>query len=366
MAKTRIGSRLDGSPYNGHQSKVPTRMPERSVPAVDEDQRASPPPGEVPAPMIGLPTDAESGLDRKQAVLRDVVGAVADGGLLGMYAFGRPGTGKSYLARDELDRRETRYVYTQGHITCKGLFQLLRRYPDSLHVLDDVESVFRRATSVEILRAALASQGRVANGKDYRLIKWASWNRPTPDEFLFTGRIIALGNLPFPDGPAQDALRSRLPYIHFVVSDDEIVEMMRKLAQRGHKSTLGIVDPEECGQVAEFVIGEFRALSRPLDLRAYFKALEVYTLWSLGQTRSHWHDLVRSILWEYLCDSGKIASREELDASNVEEDALLREILALDCSVDEQLKLWQARTKGPASRATFFRRKKLIEADSAS
>lgn len=231
----------------------------------------------------GLPVGAaETALDRKQAILRDVAGAVAGGGLLGMYTFGRPGTGKSFLVRDELERRETRYIYTGGHITAKGLFQLLRRYPDGLHVLDDVESVFRYTQAVEILRAALASQGRVVNGKDYRLIRWASWNRPAPDEFIFTGRVIGLGNLPFPDGPAQDALRSRMSYIHFVVSDEEIIEMMRKLAHRGHRSTLGFVDAEECCQVAEFVIGEFLALSRPLDMRAYFKALEVYTPWSLG------------------------------------------------------------------------------------
>jgi hypothetical protein len=148
--------------------------------------------------------------------------------------------------------------------------------------------------------------------------------------------------------------------MHFVVSDEEIIEMMRKLAQQGHRSTLGFVGPEECSEVAEFVIGEFLALARPLDMRAYFKALEVYVPWSLGQTRCHWHDLVRSILWEYLCDGGKIVSREELEVSNEEDDALLRDILARDCSGEEQFRLWQAATKGPKSRATFFRRKKLV------
>src|SRR5262249_49104412 len=113
--------------------------------------------------------DTEAALDRKQAVLRDMVGAVADGGLLGLYIHGRPGTGKSYLVRDELERREARYSYTGGHITAKGLFHLLRRSPDALHVMDDVESVFRYAQAVEILRAALASQGQVVHGKDYRL-----------------------------------------------------------------------------------------------------------------------------------------------------------------------------------------------------
>jgi hypothetical protein len=163
--------------------------------------------------------------------------------------------------------------------------------------------------------------------------------------------------LPFPDGPAQDALRSRLTYTHFVVSDEEIIEMMRKLARRGHRSPLGFVDPEECCEVAEFVIAEFLALSRPLDLRAYFKALEIYTPWSLGQTRCHWHDLVRSILWEYLCEGGKIVSREELHASADAEDALLQEILARDCSAHEKQKAWSAETKREAkSRAAYYRR----------
>lgn len=325
-----------------------------------------PTPGPILLPANGLPApNAETALDRKQAGLRDMVGMVADGGLLGLYIYGRPGTGKSHLVRDDLKRRETRHVYTGGHITAKGLFHLLHRSPDALHVLDDVESVFRYTQAVEILRSALASQGHVVHGKDYRMIRWASWNRPTPDDFVFTGRVIGLGNLPFPDGPAQDALRSRMHYIHFVVSDEEIIEMMRNLALRGHKSTWGFVDPEECSKVAEFVISEFLALSRPLDMRTYYKALEVYTSWSLGKTRCQWHDLVRSMLWEYPCDGGKVVSRADLDASSDEEDALLREILSGDCSVDEQLKRWQAATKGPKSRATFFRRKKLVEADNA-
>lgn len=42
---------------------------------------------------------------------------------------------------------------------------------------------------------------------------------------------------------------------------------------------------------------------------------------------------------------------------------LLREILTRECSVDEQLRLWQGATKGPKSRATFFRRKKMGETD---
>jgi hypothetical protein len=334
--------------------RAPVPRPPAPLPAAPE---------EVLAPANGRPAAAaETALDRKQAVLRDVVGAVADGGLLGAYVWGRPGTGKSFLVRDELERRETRYVFTQGHATAKGLFQLLRRHPDALHVLDDVESAFRYVAAVEILRAALASQGRIVHGRDFRAIKWISWNRPTPDEFIFTGRVIGLGNLPFPDGPAQDGLRSRSPYLHFVVSDVEVIEMMRKLAHQGYKSVLGPIDPMECSEVAEFVIKEFLALSRPLDLRAYFKALEIYAPWSLGRTRCHWHDLVRSLLWEYLCDGGEIVSREELVACGEKEDALLREILARDCGVDEQLRLWQAATKGPKSRATFFRRKKVVEA----
>ena len=110
--------------------------------------------------MNGPPAlEAETALDRKQAVLRDVVSAVADDGLLGMYVYGRPGTGKSYLVRDELERRETRYIFTGGHVTAKGLFQLLRRYPDALHVLDDVEPTFRFTQAVEILRSAFRGTG---------------------------------------------------------------------------------------------------------------------------------------------------------------------------------------------------------------
>jgi hypothetical protein len=214
-----------------------------------------PPAGTDPWTSGRPSADPDTSLDDKQARLRDLVRAVADAGLLGLYVFGRPGTGKSFLTQDELELRETRYIHSAGHITAKGLFQLLRAHPSDLHVLDDVESVFRYPQAVEILRAALASQNRIVHGRDYRVIKWASWNRLTPDQFLFTGRIIALGNIPFPDGPAQDALRSRLAYLHFDITHEEIIQMIRKLAQRGHRSRLGLLGPDECCEVAEFVIG---------------------------------------------------------------------------------------------------------------
>lgn len=157
------------------------------------DTSASLPTGSTTQPECLCPTaEAETSLDRKHAALRDYVGAVSEGGLLGLYVYGRPGTGKSFLVRDELARREIRYQLFAGHVTPKGLFQLLRRFPDALHVFDDVESLFNYQQGVEIFRAALASQGRVVHGKDYRLIRWGSWNRPTPDDFVFTGRLSPL------------------------------------------------------------------------------------------------------------------------------------------------------------------------------
>jgi hypothetical protein len=56
----------------------------------DTQPSTRPPPLALPATAALtasdlVTTDTETALDRKQAVLRDVAGAVADGGLLGMY-----------------------------------------------------------------------------------------------------------------------------------------------------------------------------------------------------------------------------------------------------------------------------------------
>src|SRR3954453_13220015 len=81
-------------------------------------------------------------LDDKLQLVRDRVRGVAEGYANGFYLWGEGGTSKSYKVEDTLKRLGKPFKLSNSRITGKGLFELLRDYPDVVHVLEDVETLF--------------------------------------------------------------------------------------------------------------------------------------------------------------------------------------------------------------------------------
>src|ERR1700733_3757483 len=107
-------------------------------------------------------------LEHKLQLVRDRTRGVAEGYASGLYLWGDGGTSKSYTVEETLINLGKPYKLSNSRLTGKGLFQLLRDFPDVVHVLDDVETLFADKTSFGVLRSALWGQvGK--NGRQERL-----------------------------------------------------------------------------------------------------------------------------------------------------------------------------------------------------
>ncbi len=309
----------------------------------------------------GDPALAE--LERRLGVVRDRVRGVARGHHPGFYLFGRPGVSKTYTVRATLDGLGVPYAYHAGHLTPVGLFDLLEEHSDRVLVLDDVGQLLEQKVGLQILLAAL---GKQPDGGGERAVRY---RRQGKDAVVrFTGGIVMVSNLELHDTPVLEALKSRVHVLRHDPTDEQIAALMRRIAAKGWPGTAPRVPPEECLEVAEFLIAESRRLSVRLDLRTLVdKGLADYLQWSEGNAETHWKDLVASTLEERLGELRHTPFRwpKTREMRLVEERRLVREIVAAHGSREERLAVWRERM-GEASERRFYRRLREVEADCGS
>lgn len=82
-------------------------------------------------------------LEKRHELVRDRVRGVVSGRHTGFFLGGRGGIGKSRTIADELDRLGVSFILTNSHLTGRGLVDLLRNYPNSFHLIDDIEEAIR-------------------------------------------------------------------------------------------------------------------------------------------------------------------------------------------------------------------------------
>jgi hypothetical protein len=92
-------------------------------------------------------------LEDKLQLVRDRVRGVAEGYANGFYLWGEGGTSKSYTVETTLKSLGRPYKLSNSRLTGKGLFELLRDFPDVVHVLEDVETLFADKNSFGVLSA---------------------------------------------------------------------------------------------------------------------------------------------------------------------------------------------------------------------
>src|SRR5256714_11513458 len=101
---------------------------------------------------------ALASLQHKLGQIRDRTQGVVEGYDNGFYLWGEGGTSKSFTVEQTLKGLGTPYKLSNTRVTGKGLFELLRDFPDVVHVLDDVETLFSDKTSFGVLRSPLWGQ----------------------------------------------------------------------------------------------------------------------------------------------------------------------------------------------------------------
>jgi hypothetical protein len=286
-------------------------------------------------------------LEQQLGVLRDRVRGVARRHHAGAYIYGPPGTAKSHTVQKTLDEEQIEYAYHAGHLTPLGLFELLADHSDKVIVLDDVSELLRANVALQILLAALGTQPTEVG---VRVVRYRRQGRV--EEVQFRGGIILLSNLELAGGPVLDAIRSRVHCLEYAPSDEQMEALLLHIASQGWRD----VPPDECLDVAKFLIGESHKMGVRLDLRLLVdKALPDYLQYKQGHAETHWRDLVLAMLRARVAPLENTTDAHRTRwAEKQQEHALLRDILQRHATRKCRVAAWHEKT-GKGERA-YYRR----------
>lgn len=295
-------------------------------------------------------------LEHKLQLVRDRVQGVAEGYQTGFYLWGEGGTSKSYTVEQTLQQLGKPYKLTNSRVTGKGLFKLLRDFPDAVHVLEDAETMFADKNSHGVLRSALWGQvGR--DGQQERVVCWQTG--PMRDEFVFTGGIILVANCGLDDMPQLRAIKTRVPCLQYLPTNEEVAALMRHIAKKGHTHGPFSLSPDSCQGVAREIVERSDRLKRNLDLRLLVNTFKDRLQWENGSAVTHWLDLLESRLKErVVAPVGNVGLRAQQKDKEFE---VLRQIA--DLPAPERLAVW-VRETGKSQAALYRRLGELPRGDS--
>lgn len=242
-------------------------------------------------------TDTEliDSVEVKLDQIRDRVRGVVEKYSTGVYIWGPGGMSKTYTVTETLEKCRRPYLVTNSRLTGLGLFDLLDSRPDSIHVLDDVETLFADKNAQGVLRAALWSQDERG-----RLVIWQTGTKGRR-EVMFTGGIIMIGNTPIGEVPALKALATRIPIVRYAPTSEEVAAMLRRIAHDGYPHPTDRrrrLNASQCREVVEQIVRRSLAMNRPLDIRIYVNTCRDRLQYEAGGSATHWTDLLEGRLQE--------------------------------------------------------------------
>jgi hypothetical protein len=291
-------------------------------------------------------------LRRRQSLLRDRVRGVAMRLHPGVYLAGPAGVGKTHVVLETLRQMDVGFQYHRGHLTPMGLFDLLAENSDRTVVLDDVSHILSQQIALQLLLAAL---GHTIGDGVTRIVKYRRQGRS--ETVYFEGGLVCISNLELHPTPLLQALKSRVHYLAFDPSDDQIAALMHEIAASGWPADAPVLTPDDCVEVTDFLINESRRLGHRLDLRALVdKALPDRLQWESGNAESHWKDLVLSVLQERVGElkHTPLGNGHVRQSRREAESQIVQNLLATYPSRTEQLAAWSEQT-GKSARC-FYRR----------
>lgn len=237
-------------------------------------------------------------LERKISLIRDRVRGVAEGRTTGIYLHGRGGTSKSYTVETTLRSLRKPYKVSNSAMSAAGLFDTLRDAPDMIHVLDDMESILSAVAAHGVLRSALWAVPN-KDGRCDRLVTWK--NRNKQDEFIFSGGIIMIANRPLPDRDTLQALKTRIVVLEHTVTNEEVLALMRKMADGGVCFRGQHLSKEACHEVVDAIRDGAEMLRRPMDIRLFVNGV-ADRLQSEAGSENDWRTLLESRIKERTID----------------------------------------------------------------
>jgi len=219
----------------------------------------------------GEPTKSEIQFDINERFnhLETFVDMTIDGIVPSVVICGEAGLGKSYTVMNRFDKKnkieDEDYVIVKGYTTAKGLYKILYENRFKTIVLDDIDSVFKDDTSLNLLKAALDSYSK-------RIVTWNSVSFADdglPEKFEFFGQIVFITNKSL--AKLDGAVKSRSLTVDVSMTTDEKIDRMREIS----KVMLPEISLSTKNKVVDF-IGENSDIVKELNLRTLIKGIKIF------------------------------------------------------------------------------------------
>ena len=276
-------------------------------------------------------------LEKRQELLAHHVRLLARGMSAGLFVFGsQGGLGKSRTVLRTLADEGISPVLINSHVTPLALYATLyHNRVAKVLVLDDVDSIFGSMSHLGLLRSALWGDPRIVTYGSSQL-------DDLPASFVFESRIVFCGNVIPRKNDAFKAVLSRCDIFELSASQEEVVDLMRRVAMAGYET----LSPNECQEVVDFIEqnGDDRSLSMRLLEPSFRKVIYART------EGLNWRPLVSTQLRSL---GRKEDTSRRLDAKSHHIRTLHQAIERFPNSVSEQEIFWSRATG--KSRASFFR-----------
>lgn len=180
---------------------------------------------------------------------------------------GRPGIGKSFIIRQELERNKADFIEKAGDISEAALYRILCENNGKIIWFKELAKLLTGQRSLNILKVATESE-------PVRIISKTNYSRQQadlPDSIQFTGRLIfdynVLAGVSKSITHDFDALKSRGEYVELSFSPEDVARTLISIA--GEETWKK--------EVTRFIIDNYQYYGDTiLDLRTQYKAFQTY------------------------------------------------------------------------------------------
>jgi hypothetical protein len=276
-------------------------------------------------------------LEQRQELLSHHVRLLARGLSVGLFVYGsQGGLGKSRTVLRTLAEEGVSPILINSHITPLSLYACLYfNRSGKVVFLDDVDSIFSSMAHLGLLRSALWGSPRIVTYGSSQL-------DDLPSSFVFESRVVFCANVIPKRNDAFKAVLSRCDVFELSASQDEVIDLMRRVASAGYE----YLTPDECQEVVSFIEanGDDRAISMRLLEPSFRKVI---------YARSEGLDWRSLVLTQLKTLGRKEDSSRRIDAKASEIRMLNHAIEQFPKSVANQQIFWSKATG--KSRASFFR-----------
>jgi hypothetical protein len=276
-------------------------------------------------------------LEERQNLLAHHVRLLARGMSVGLFVFGsQGGLGKSRTVLRTLADENVAPILVNSHITPLALYAcLFHNRTGQVIFFDDVDSIFGSLGHLGLLRSALWGNPRVVTYGSSQL-------NDLPNSFTFDSRLVFCANVVPKKNDAFKAVLSRCDIFELSASQEEVVELMRRVASTGFES----LSPNDCLEVVDFIErnGDDRAVSLRLLGPSFRKVI---------YARSEGLDWRPLVMTQLHTLGRKEDTSRRLDARAQEIRVLQQAMEHFPKSVSDQQTFWSRATG--KSRASFFR-----------